>query len=45
MAKTQYLVDIDFDESKTTELEADLMFRERMAAAFPMFGVHIGRIG
>lgn len=46
MQKTiQYVIEIDHDDEMISSLEADLVFRERMASAFDgVFGVHIGRV-
>jgi hypothetical protein len=41
----QYVVEISHDDELIPALEADIVFRERMAASFDaVFGVHIGRV-
>lgn len=41
----QYVVEIAYDEDLTTALEADIVFREKIAKTFyDVFGVHVGRV-
>lgn len=41
----QYVIEISHDEEMISSLEADLVFRERMASAFDaVFPMHIGRV-
>lgn len=42
---TQYVLEIAYDDEQITELEADLVFRERLAATFSgVFAIHVGRV-
>lgn len=41
----QYVVEISHDDEMITPLEADILFRERIAAAFDaVFPMHIERV-
>lgn len=41
----QYVIEISHDEEIVSPLEADIVFRERMAGAFEgVFAMHIGRV-
>lgn len=42
---TQYVIEVSFDDERVTELEADIVFRERLRDAMSgVFAVHVGRV-
>lgn len=42
---TQYVIEVAYDDEQITELEADIVFRERLRDALSgVFSVHIGRV-
>lgn len=41
----QYVIEISHDEEVISPLEADIVFRERLASAFDgVFAIHVGRV-
>lgn len=42
---TQYVIEIGYDDEQMSELEADLVFRDRLRDALGgVFATHIGRV-
>ena len=42
---TQYVIEVAFDDEQISELEADIVFRERLRDALTgVFAMHIGRV-
>lgn len=42
---TQYVLEVAHDDEQITPLEADIVFRERLADAFAgVFAIHVGRV-
>lgn len=42
---TQYVIEVAFDDEQISELEADIVFRERLRDALAgVFATHIGRV-